>query len=291
MTRGDSDRNVKSGTPVMSSRSETLAGIPSIEHSMAQKPSTAFQRLKEFITQQMPTSHAYQPIMLKALIEEGGCASLRHIASRFLAQDESRIEYYVEIAKRTAEPALTRQRLMRRDGPGYRLIPDIGDLTSEERSELLRFCDEAVARCNANKPGRDDLRTVRASIQDRSAACIFCDPGDRGIIDHNDLAFALYDGHPVTPLHALVVPRRHAPTYFDLHDPERRAINAILDRVRESLLAADNAIEGFNVGMNCGATAGQTIMHCHVHLIPRRRGDVEQPRGGIRAVIPGKAAY
>jgi len=258
---------------------------------MAQKPSTAFQRLKEFITQQMPTSHSYQPIMLKTLIEKGGCASLRDIASRFLAQDESRIEYYVEIAKRTAEPALTRQRLVRRDGPGYRLIPDIRDLTSEERSELLRFCDEAVARCNTSKPGRDDLRTVRASIQDQPTGCIFCDPGDRGIIDHNELAFALYDGHPVTPLHALVVPRRHAPTYFDLHDPERRAINAILDRVRESLLAADQAIEGFNVGMNCGATAGQTIMHCHVHLIPRRRGDVDQPRGGIRAVIPGKAAY
>src|SRR5262245_296078 len=151
MTRGDSDRNVKSATPV-TGRFETLAGIRSIEYSMVQERSTAFQRLKEFITQQMPTSHSYQPIMLKTLIEEGGCASLRDIASRFLAQDESRIEYYVEIAKRTAEPALTRQRLVRRDGPGYRLIPDIGDLTSEERSELLRFCDEAVARCNANKP-------------------------------------------------------------------------------------------------------------------------------------------
>jgi ATP adenylyltransferase len=76
--------------------------------------------------------------------------------------------------------------------------------------------------------------------------------------------------------------------YFDLHDPELRAINVLLDQVRRLALAADKSIGGFNVGMNCGATAGQTIMHCHVHLIPRRKGDVEQPGGGVRGVIPGE---
>jgi diadenosine tetraphosphate (Ap4A) HIT family hydrolase len=75
-------------------------------------------------------------------------------------------------------------------------------------------------------------------------------------------------------------PRRHAATYFDLHDPERRAINLLLDQVRKNILAADKTVEGFNVGMNCGVVAGQTIMHCHVHLIPRRSGDVDEPRGG-----------
>src|SRR5262249_51526826 len=75
-------------------------------------------------------------------------------------------------------------------------------------------------------------------------------------------------------------------TYFDLHDPERRAINLLLDQVRPKVLAEDKAVEGFNVGMNCGEIAGQTIMHCHVHLIPRRPGDVDQPRGGVRAVTP-----
>jgi ATP adenylyltransferase len=95
----------------------------------------------------------------------------------------------------------------------------------------------------------------------------------------------------VTPLHALIVPRRHAITYFDLYDPERRAINLLLDEMRLKVLAEDKAIQGFNVGMNCGETAGQTIMHRHVHLIPRRRGDVDQPLGGVRSVISGKAAY
>jgi ATP adenylyltransferase len=99
------------------------------------------------------------------------------------------------------------------------------------------------------------------------------------------------DAYPVTPLHTLVVPRRHAATYFDLHEPERRAINLLLDQVRLRVLADDKAVQGFNVGMNCGETAGQTIMHCHVHLIPRRPGDVDRPCGGIRAVIPGKAVY
>ena len=131
----------------------------------------------------------------------------------------------------------------------------------------------------------------RDGLNDKLADCIFCTPGSRKFIAENELAFALADNHPVTSLHTLIVPRRHAPTYFDLHDPERRAINLLLDHVRFTVLAADKTVEGFNVGMNCGGVAGQTVMHCHVHLIPRRQGDVDQPRGGVRAVIPGKAAY
>ena len=128
-------------------------------------------------------------------------------------------------------------------------------------------------------------------MSDRATDCVFCHPGDRPIIAQNELAFAVHDAHPVTPLHSLILPRRHAATYFDLHDPERRAINVLLDQVRQDILHADKAVEGFNIGINCGETAGQTIMHCHVHLIPRRRGDVEQPRGGVRGVIPTKQAY
>jgi diadenosine tetraphosphate (Ap4A) HIT family hydrolase len=85
--------------------------------------------------------------------------------------------------------------------------------------------------------------------------------------------------------------RRYAPTFFDLHEPERRAINLLLDQLRLDILAEDGTVEGFNIGMNSGEVAGQTVMHCHVHLIPRRRGDVDQPRGGVRTVIPGKASY
>jgi diadenosine tetraphosphate (Ap4A) HIT family hydrolase len=160
---------------------------------------------------------------------------------------------------------------------------------SDDISNLQALC----YKCNANKGARDDsdLRAVRARMDDRSADCVFCSPGDRPIIAQNELAFAVHDAHPVTTLHALILPRRHAATYFDLHDPERRAINVLLDQVRQEVLRADKGVEGFNIGMNCGETAGQTIMHCHVHLIPRRRGDVEQPRGGVRGVIPAKQVY
>jgi ATP adenylyltransferase len=95
----------------------------------------------------------------------------------------------------------------------------------------------------------------------------------------------------VTRLHALVIPRRHATTYFDLYEPERRAIGILVDRVRSEILERDRTVAGFNIGMNNGEAAGQTVPHAHLHLIPRRHGDVENPRGGVRGVIPDKMSY
>jgi ATP adenylyltransferase len=100
-----------------------------------------------------------------------------------------------------------------------------------------------------------------------------------------------HDNYPVTELHTLVIPKRHAATFFDLYEPERRAINQLLDEVRTDIMKKDATVSGFNIGMNCGEFAGQTIDHAHVHLIPRRKGDVQEPRGGVRGVIPRKAAY
>ena len=87
------------------------------------------------------------------------------------------------------------------------------------------------------------------------------------------------------------MPRRHAATFFDLFEPERRAINQLLVGLRAEIMKKDAAVSGFNIGMNCGKAAGQTVDHAHVHLIPRRQGDVHDARGGVRGVIPGKAAY
>jgi len=100
-----------------------------------------------------------------------------------------------------------------------------------------------------------------------------------------------HDNYPVTELHTLVIPKRHAATFFDLFEPEKRAISQLLDEMRIGILDKDASVSGFNIGMNSGATAGQTIDHAHVHLIPRRQGDVQEPRGGVRGVIPGKAVY
>jgi ATP adenylyltransferase len=107
----------------------------------------------------------------------------------------------------------------------------------------------------------------------------------------NSLAFAVRDKYPVTELHTLVISKRHAPTFFDLFEPERRAINQLLDKVRAEMVQKDASVSGFNIGMNNGDVAGQTISHAHVHLIPRRQGDVQDPRGGVRGVVPGKGVY
>ncbi len=121
--------------------------------------------------------------------------------------------------------------------------------------------------------------------------CPFCGMETSGAIAGNELAFAIRDANPVTPLHALVLPRRHAATYFDLTPDEVAAIDRLLRQLREEIVAQDAGVEGFNIGVNVGRIAGQTVFHCHVHLIPRRRGDVADPWGGVRAIIPGKARY
>lgn len=121
--------------------------------------------------------------------------------------------------------------------------------------------------------------------------CPFCTLGPTGILESNELAFAFRDGYPVTELHTLVVPRRHVATYFDLTDEERQNIHKLLASQREKIATEDSSVDGVNIGWNCGEVAGQTIFHAHVHLIPRRKNDVENPRGGVRHLIPGKGNY
>ena len=121
--------------------------------------------------------------------------------------------------------------------------------------------------------------------------CPFCELERDRIISSNEHALAFRDGFPVTELHTLVIPKRHAETYFDLSATERQDIHDLLESCRSEILSQDPSVEGFNIGWNCGRAAGQTVFHCHVHLIPRRVGDVNNPRGGVRGLIPGKQQY
>ena len=98
-------------------------------------------------------------------------------------------------------------------------------------------------------------------------------------------------GFPVTGLHSLIIPKRHAATYFELTNEELLACDDLLRKLSEKIKSSDSTVEGFNIGLNAGEVAGQTIFHCHFHLIPRRKGDVENPRGGVRHLIPGKGYY
>lgn len=119
--------------------------------------------------------------------------------------------------------------------------------------------------------------------------CLFC--SKKEYVFENKLAFAMRDGFPVTEGHTLIIPKRHVQDYFGLTKEEKEACDELLNECKKELENIDKTIKGFNIGMNCGEVAGQTIFHCHIHLIPRRNGDVDNPRGGVRHLIPGKGNY
>ena len=122
--------------------------------------------------------------------------------------------------------------------------------------------------------------------------CIFCDlPQDKEIIDSNNFALAFYDGYPVTKYHTLIIPKRHVADYFELNKQEIDAINDLVHIQKIRLEKFDKTITGFNIGVNIGQDAGQSIFHVHLHLIPRRNGDMINPKGGVRGVIPEKQKY
>jgi diadenosine tetraphosphate (Ap4A) HIT family hydrolase len=143
--------------------------------------------------------------------------------------------------------------------------------------------------------------------------CPFCLPDDSKIILSNDHAIAIYDGYPVTPGHTLIVPKRHIASFFEATKEEQAAMLDLLAEMRERLKSLPTSLseregenhhqplfdkvgslsvpDGFNIGINDGVAAGQTVMHLHIHLIPRYAGDTEDPRGGVRWIMPKKAQY
>lgn len=118
--------------------------------------------------------------------------------------------------------------------------------------------------------------------------CIFCNQEE--IILENELAWARYDKYPVSPGHLLIITKRHVADFFDITTDERKALNDLLEEAKKKL-DREYSPDGYNIGVNCGAAAGQTIMHLHIHLIPRYQGDIDNPRGGVRGVIPDKRIY
>lgn len=123
--------------------------------------------------------------------------------------------------------------------------------------------------------------------------CLFCNYSDtesHKIIIENDLAYSRWDNFPVSEGHAEVVPKRHIESFFDLTDKELLAIYDLVKQVKE-IVDTKFSPDAYNIGVNDGQAAGRTINHCHVHLIPRYMGDVDEPRGGVRHIIPGKGSY
>ena len=122
--------------------------------------------------------------------------------------------------------------------------------------------------------------------------CIFCKKINCKILKQLKYFFIIRDtAYPVTEHHTLIITNRHISDFFELSDEENIELNQILKDQKMELKDLDSNISGFNVGVNIGKDAGQSIMHCHIHLIPRRKGDVEDPRGGVRGVIPERQKY
>lgn len=147
--------------------------------------------------------------------------------------------------------------------------------------------------CNANKRDTDDtdFRELETHYKVRIKGCVFCQKTSNDYLLESSLAAVILDQYPVTSGHSLVIPKRHCRDYFELSQPELNALHRLAELRKQQLLEHDPSIQGFNLGFNSGEAAGQTVFHCHMHLIPRREGDTPNPRGGIRNVIPGMGEY
>ena len=128
-------------------------------------------------------------------------------------------------------------------------------------------------------------------MKDPNNPCLFCNIKESGLAAENKLAYASYDTYPVADQHCLIIPKRHVKDYFDLTEEEIVACDQLIKKIKKEIEINDASVKGFNIGTNSGKIAGQSIMHCHIHLIPRRIGDVENPQGGVRSVIPLKQHY
>jgi len=128
-------------------------------------------------------------------------------------------------------------------------------------------------------------------MRDPNNPCLFCNVSESGCAHENDLAYVSYDSYPVSEHHCLIIPKRHIKDYFELTKDELTACHELIKVVKDEIFAKDQSVKGFNLGTNIGKVSGQSILHCHFHLIPRRQGDVENPQGGVRSVIPNKQHY
>ena len=157
-----------------------------------------------------------------------------------------------------------------------------------ELVDLQALC----SKCNRSKRHQGDTDFRSWPVPSADPNWVFCRPElISQAIERNGSVFAVKDKHPVTPGHLLVIPVRHTSDFFAMTEAERTDANQLLRLLQGKIKAEDLKVTGFNVGMNCGETAGQTVSHAHIHLIPRRKGDMADPKGGVRGVIPDGQGY
>ncbi len=303
-------------------------------------------------------SHVYQPLLVRALVDSGGTATLRQLAQVFLSQDESQLLYYEKRIKEMPLKVLRRHNVVESNGQLVSLTTP--NLTLEQKAHIRMLCEQRLqsfvqkrgigiwdyrlldeepipdslrfqvlkasgglcqlcgisakerpidvdhiiprsrdgktelanlqalcSKCNRSKRNQDDTDFRSWSLPSADPNCVFCNAATMAnAVGKNGSAFAIKDKHPVTPGHLLVMPIRHTEDWFGMTQNERTDADQLLRLLQGRIKAEDAAVTGFNIGMNCGETAGQTVGHAHIHLIPRRKDDVPNPRGGVRGVIP-----
>jgi len=322
-----------------------------------------YQELVDFLEHKMSMSHVYQPLLVRALVDAGGVATVRQLAHTFLAQDESQLLYYEKRIKQMPLKVLKRHEVIASDGQVVSL--NARSLTLQQKAHIRMICEQKLqsfvlkrgigiwdyrlldeepipdslrfqvlkaasgscqlcgisakerpldvdhiiprsrggktelanlqalcSKCNRSKRNQDhtDFRSWPHPSADPD--CVFCSPDmPSRAIEKNGSAFAILDKYPVTSGHTLVIPIRHTPDLFSMTEAERLDADHLVRVLQARIRAEDNKVAGFNVGSNCGDAAGQTVRHAHIHLVPRRSGDMPDPRGGVRGVIPEKRIY
>jgi ATP adenylyltransferase len=148
------------------------------------------------------------------------------------------------------------------------------------------------SKCNRSKNNKDQTDFRNDPEPESDIECPFCyENVISRVVEEFDTIFAIKDGYPVTDGHLLLIPKRHFQDYFSINEKERTDAENLIRILQKRLSKKDPSITGFNIGINSGESAGQTIFHTHIHLIPRRDGDTPNPRGGVRGVIPDKMSY
>ncbi len=270
-------------------------------HDSLLRYSDAFQSLKR--NHSLGTHAPHKVVLLLAILElfedeaiESNCI----VPTKELQDHFERIWQECIVSKHHCNMAYPFFHL-RQDG-FWQLVPDyqsanssptLGQLRNEGIYAILK--PELFTLCQTSE-GRLQLRNILSHILEEDgqnayrAPCPFCHLEVRDILIENRLALAFYDRFPVSPGHTLIIPKRHVASFFDLEIEEHKQIRE-LGRECRDILQRQFHPDGFNIGINIGKSAGQTVFHCHIHLIPRYLGDVANPRGGVRGVIPTRQNY
>ncbi len=195
---------------------------------------------------------------------------------------------------RIGQPASPRKRCVPDNGSvSYRIVschPQVKHRKKESDSEQrLQICSFLFIVFNHHKQLIFKIRK-RYIVTQLSSQCPFCNYSGH-IVKTCGTVYAIEDSTPVSRCHMLIIPLRHCRDFFDMTDQERSDTANLIEVLKEQILEKDAEVQGFNIGINCGLCAGQTIFHAHVHLIPRRPNDTPAPRGGVRGVIPDKMGY